>query len=502
MIMPLERARDARRLAVIDVGSNSIRLVVFDELGRAPLSIFNERVLCGLGRDLGQTRRLHPDGVTLALKNLGRFTRLLQGMHVDRVDVLATAAVREAEDGPAFVEAVKRRWNLDVTVIDGTEEARLSALGVLSAVPEADGVVGDQGGGSLELVGLNAGRLQNQVSLPLGPFRLMALGGGREEARARIAAELKRQSWLDAWQGRRLYPVGGAWRTLARIHMENSGHPLHIIQNYTVRGRDMAELAGLIARQGRSSLARMSGVSKRRSETLPYAAMVLEALIGRLEPPEVLFSAFGLREGHLYDLLPEAERESDPLLTACADIARRLDRFGHAELIAAWTAPLFDNEDAAFHRLRWAGCLLSDIAWAEHPDYRAEQARLRVLRLPIVGIDHPGRVLLAAAMAVRYGGSVGESRDEPSLALLGEAGLLQATRLGLALRLAHTFSGGAVELLERTRLVRSGTDVTLMLPEEDASLAGHVVERRLGALASAFGITGRVVIERNGRLDR
>ena len=495
MILPLERTRNARRLAVIDVGSNSIRLVVFDELGRAPLSIFNERVMCGLGRDLARTRRLNPDGVTLALKNLERFTRLLEGMHIDRVDVLATAAVREAEDGPAFADAVKRRCNLDVTIIDGTEEARLSALGVLSGFPGADGVVGDQGGGSLELVGLDAGRLRNQVSLPLGPFRLMALEGGREAVRGFVQGQLETQAWLKAWRGRTLFPVGGAWRTLARLDMETRGHPVHIIQHYAVPARQIAEVAGLIARQGRSSLARMGTISKRRSETLPYAAMVLEAVVAHLEPKDVVFSAFGLREGHLFDLLPEEERAADPLLAACADIAQRLGRFGHAELIAAWTASLFDDGDPRFDRLRRAACLLSDIAWAEHPDYRAEQARLRVLRMPIVGIDHPGRALLAKALAVRYAGSTKGVGDDASQTLLDETDLLRATQLGLALRLAHTFSGGAPELLERTRLVGGNGQLTLMLPEDEASLAGHVVKRRLAALASAFGASSRIAID-------
>ncbi|NBC32392.1 MAG: Ppx/GppA family phosphatase [Alphaproteobacteria bacterium] len=498
MIMPLERARDARRLAVIDVGSNSIRLVVFDELGRAPLSVFNERVMCGLGRELARTGRLHAGGVKLALDNLARFTRLLQGMHVDRVDVLATAAVREAEDGPSFVDQVKRRCNLDVTVIDGTEEARLSALGVLSGAPGADGVVGDQGGGSLELVGLDQGRLRDQVSLPLGPFRLMEIDGGRDAMRAHIARTLDGQRWLQAWQGRTLFPVGGAWRTLARIDMDNRGHPLHIIQNYTVRPDDLANVAGLIARQGKSSLARMAAVSKRRTETLPYAAMVLEALIARLQPRDVVFSAFGLREGHLYDLLSEDDKALDPLLAACADIARRLGRFGHAELIAAWTGPLFDEGDARFDRLRTAACLLSDIAWSEHPDYRAEHARLKALRLPIVGIDHPGRALLAAALAVRYGGALGDSQTEPSLALLDETERIRAHRLGLALRLAHTLSGGAAELLERTALVRDGAELLLTLPPDEAALSGHVVQRRLNALASAFGAVGRITVDPRG----
>jgi len=487
---------DQGRVGVVDIGSNSIRLVVYDRLCRLPMPVFNEKVLCGLGRDMARTGRLHPDGVMLALGNLARFTRLLQGMGVDRVDVLATAAVREAEDGAAFTDEVRRRCGLDATVISGAEEARLSAMGVLCGVPGADGAMGDLGGGSLEVVGLNKGEIGPQETLPLGPFRLMDAAGGRKAACAVVDQELTARTWLDDYRGRTFFPVGGAWRTLAKLHMAERAHPLRVIQQYAVPGKDMAQLAGLIAGQGKSSLERMPAVSKRRVDTLPYAALVLQALLEKLKPKQVVFSAFGLREGHLFDLLPPEQQAEDPLLHACNAIATRLGRFDHGGIVADWTAGLFDGADGRLAVLRRAACLLSDICWAEHPDYRAEHARMRVLRLPVAGLDHAERVFLAVALAIRYGGAPGDRADDPALGLLDADRLAQAVLLGQALRLANTLTGGASSLLERTELAVEDGEVVLSLPVDEVTLAGEAVQRRLDAVAKALDRTGRIVVAR------
>ncbi|MEE8272330.1 MAG: Ppx/GppA family phosphatase, partial [Alphaproteobacteria bacterium] len=294
-----ERAYEARpiargpggRVGIIDIGSNSIRLVVYDRLSRAPVPVFNEKVLCGLGRDLVRTARLNPDGVAMALTNLARFTRLLDGMGVGHVDVIATAAVRDAEDGDSFVAGVKRTCGLDITVISGAEEARLSAMGVLSGTPGADGVMGDMGGGSLELVGLDRHTIAQQVTLPLGPFRLMDGKASRPQIRALVGRHFEAQEWLAGYRARSFYPVGGAWRTLAKVHMSKLKHPVHVIHQYTAPGPEIQQLAGLISRQGKSSLERLADVNKRRLETLPYAALVMEQLLTVLAPTQVA-SAF------------------------------------------------------------------------------------------------------------------------------------------------------------------------------------------------------------------
>lgn len=512
--------QSAARVGVIDIGSNSIRLVVYEGQGRAPFPVFNEKILCGLGRSgagggvtggspagsavgAGHTsssvetgggvssETLNPEGVALALANLERFARLAETMGLARIDVLATAAVRDAADGAAFVAEVTRRCGLVVRVLPGEEEARLSALGVVSGTPTADGIMGDLGGGSLELVALEHGAVGEQTTLPLGVLRLLAYtvsSGGRSGLGKSIDRHLDRLPWLKSARGRDFYPVGGSWRALAKLHMEHSRHPLHIVHHYQVSAPTLRDFAGVVARQSRSSLERMvGGGSRRRTDTLPLAALVLERLLRRVEPARVVFSAHGLREGHLFDLLSPEEQRRDPLLAACIALAERQGRFCTAEALIDWTTNLFADEKPAVARLRHAVCLMSDLGWLEHPDYRAEHAYLRLLRLPVAGLDHDERAFLATALYIRYGGRM----DDPAIAgtrVLLRSGLAaRAHTLGLALRLAHTLTGGVVTLLGRTALTLDEERVSLRLPESLAPLAGDAVVRRLEALARVLG---------------
>lgn len=483
------------RIAVVDIGSNSIRLVVYDRLSRSPLPIFNEKVLCGLGRDLALTGRLSPEGVTMALTNLQRFRSLIDGMGVGRVDVLATAAVREADDGGKFAAEVERLCDLPVTIISGSEEARLSAMGVLSAMPLADGVMGDLGGGSLELVGLDQGRIGDQVTLPLGPFRLMSAKAGGQPPDELVDKALAGQKWLKKFRRRTFYPVGGGWRSIAKLHLAMTNHPIHVIQEYTVPATDLADTVSVIARQSRGSLSSLQGVSKRRLETLPLASLVFDRVLKMLSPKTVVFSAHGLREGHLFDLLDEQTRRQDPLIAACADVAERVDRygFGSSHQIASWTAPLFADETDNQKRLRIAAGLVSDIGWSDHPDYRDIHSFHRVLRLPVGGIEHPDRAFLALATYIRYGGPQNNREIAETIAVLDEDRQMHARRLGTALRLAHTLTGGATLMLDQTRLVLTDLSLDLVLPAGKESLAGDVVSRRLSAVARSFNTEGRIV---------
>lgn len=492
---PLRGTARPPRIGVIDIGSNSIRLVVYDALSRAPVPLLNEKVLCALGRTLEKTGRLNPEGISIALANLRRFKHLAEAMEVARLLVLATAAVRDAADGAAFAAEVKRQVGLEVEIISGEEEARQSALGVLSGTPGAHGLMGDLGGGSLELVRLDRGAIAEQATTPLGPLRLADASEGRLSAAARLVDRyLESLPWLGQVQGATFYPVGGSWRALAKLHMEQERHPLHIIHHYTIDAAAARDFAALIAHQSRSSLERSRSVSRRRIETLPYAALVMERVLRIAQPARITFSAYGLREGLLFDLLSPEQQRQDPLISACTGLAERLGRFGAGEIMAAWTAPLFVGEDAAAARLRMAACLLSDLGWAEHPDYRADHAFLRVLRLAVAGIDHDERAFLALATHARYGGS----QDCPVAAvarrLLSEGQVAKAHILGLALRLAHTLTGGVASLLQRTSLRLDAEKLVLALSEDTAQLAGEAVLRRLEALARALSRTGEVAV--------
>jgi exopolyphosphatase / guanosine-5'-triphosphate,3'-diphosphate pyrophosphatase len=477
------------RIGVIDLGSNSIRLVVYDGLSRAPATLFNERVLCGLGRGLGRSGRLNVDGRRMALDNLARFVLLARQMRVARLDVLATAAVRDAEDGAAFVTEAIRRCKAPIQVLSGQEEARLSALGVLSGLPAADGVMGDLGGGSLELVELHDGKIGPQGTLPLGPLRLMELAeGDGKRAREAIEEALGSLPWLADCRGRAFYAVGGAWRAIARLHIEQSDYPLHVIHHYRVPAPEMIEVCRLISRQSRKSLEAMTTVSRKRLETLPLAALVLQRVLRESQASHVVFSALGIREGQLFGLLSEAQKREDPLIAATAALAQADARFDPlGDPLFRWMAPLFTDEEPELARLRQAACHLGDIAWREHPDYRAEHACLRILRLPLAGIDHPSRAFLALAVCVRYDGRVNGPEAARARALLDEDLAGHALRIGLALRVAIAVSGGAARLLSRTSLSLEGDKLILHLPKAEEALGeGEAMRRRFAALAEAF----------------
>jgi exopolyphosphatase/guanosine-5'-triphosphate,3'-diphosphate pyrophosphatase len=489
-VLAREHLADAtQHLAIIDIGSNSIRLVVYDGLVRTPQVLFNEKAVCALAQGLEGSGRLNPDGVEPAMAAIGRFIRLSRAMRIGSLDILATAAVREAIDGRAFAAEIERRWKVKVTVLAGEEEARLAASGVLCGNPEADGLVADLGGGSLELVALDGGKIgASAATLPLGVLRLSeASDADPSRAEELIDHQFDRLDWLDKRHGRSLYAVGGAWRAVARLVIEQTDHPLHVIDNYTLTRSAATGLLDLIARQSRKSLEKIAGLSRKRIPHLPLAALLLNKVLERSHASELVFSVYGMREGQFFRRLPPAVRTQDPLLAACEHLARTQGRFpAHGDEMLAWMAPLFRGESAGQRRLRHAACLLGDLFWNEHPDYRAEQAFLRVIRLPVMGLEHRDRVALALAVYARYD----DDRAPPErhvLALLGEEDQRRATMIGLLLRLGHTLSGGVPGILSATRIGRNGDNLVLTLPASDPAFAPDLADRRYDRLAKLVG---------------
>jgi exopolyphosphatase/guanosine-5'-triphosphate,3'-diphosphate pyrophosphatase len=494
--------------AVIDIGSNSIRLVVYEDAQRAPSPVFNEKVLCGLARGLDRTGRLAGERVALALESLGRFRALIDAMGVDRIDAVATAAVRDAENGPEFVAKVKESCDFDVRILSGKDEAKLSAFGLLSGIPEADGVVGDLGGGSLELIGVDGGATRDGVTLPLGPLRLVDMADGDlDEAKRIIDRSIDDVTWLGDWEGRHFYPVGGAWRMLARIHMAKAHYPLHVIHQYSISSAEAVDFARFVGRLSPDTLRKVPGVSRKRIDNVPYAAYILERILGATGATDVVFSAYGLREGCLYDRLSEAERRADPLLARCQLEAGRMGRMtADGETLFDWIDPVFADETPHQRRLRLAACHLADIGWSEHPDYRAEMVFARIIRHPGVGTDHAGRAFMALAVASRHAALDERLLKREMGDLLSPEEVERARAVGLAMRLAYTFSGGVISLLQRARLGRDGARITLSLPDHADILVGDVVERRFNTLARALSCeaeieyTGEIPMDGTGRL--
>jgi exopolyphosphatase/guanosine-5'-triphosphate,3'-diphosphate pyrophosphatase len=472
-------------VAIIDIGSNSVRLVVYSGAKRIPSVIFNEKVLAGLGRDIGEIGEV---AQARALAALERFRLLVRQMGVARIRIVATAAVREASNGAQFLAKV-RKLGFEPRILSGEEEGQRAGQGVLSAIPDADGIVGDLGGGSLELVEVSQGRVGRSVTMPLGVLRLDAfMAKGEASFRKRVAKAVAAAGFSGAAAKRPFYLVGGSWRTLARLEMAIIGHPLPITHQHSMPIDRPADLKLALARMDKAALRDIPSVSVSRVPTLPNANLLLEALVETLDPATLIVSGFGIREGLLYDELPAAERALDPLIEAAREVGAGLGRFEqHGDLLDAWIAPAFDD-GPKMARLRLAACLLSDIAWAAHPDFRAERGIDLALHGNWVAIDVPGRVMLAQALFCSFGG--GRELPYPEIAALcGPDRLRRAANWGLAMRLGQRLSGGVAAGLKRSRLSRGDGVLRLEIGQRDAALLGETVERRLKTLATELGLT-------------
>ncbi|MDX1737140.1 MAG: Ppx/GppA family phosphatase [Alphaproteobacteria bacterium] len=487
-------------VAVVDIGSNSIRLVIYEGPVRAPVAIFNEKILCGLGRNLNETNRLHEDGVSRALRALPRFAEIANSMKVGQITVLATAAVREAENGPEFVEKVKEISGLDIQVISGHEEAKLSGLGVISGIPDADGFMGDIGGGSLELVEISEGKTGRFETLPLGPIRMAEnLNSSKKKLIKLIDGELEKVGWLKKLEGKSFYIVGGAWRVIAKFYMEESRYPLHILHRFEMGSEVTKEFCDHIFALSDEELATKYQDSSKRLETIRYAALLLQRVVRYAKPTKLVFSANGIREGCLFNGLPQETKEEDPLLSACKRMpwAVNFDRVD-GRILYKWINPAFEKDSRPWEsRIRKAACFLSEIGRLEHPDYRVDHALERVMRFPIVGCTHKERVFLALSVATRYGTKIGDSRALDSInRLLSPRDKGRARAIGCAMRLAYALTGGVSKKLNSHELTIEGNDLILTIPKHKTFMAGEVVEKRMKNLADSLGLNPVIDVTR------
>ena len=483
-------SNDLSPVAVVDIGSNSVRLIVYEGAGRAPAPLFNEKVLCGLGRTLATTGRLASDAIVRALRALRRFRALINQLGIEHVEVIATAAAREAMNGPEFIALAERVLGHPITVLSGTKEAELAALGTVSGIHAADGFAGDLGGGSLELIDVRGGRMSDAATLPLGGLRLIdASGGSLKKARDIVDEALSKVDWLEKGRGRDFYAIGGTWRALARLHMTQINYPLSVMHNYRIPAEDALRFSALLDHQSQSSLAGIRDISSARRETIPYGALVLERLIRQMKPRAVVVSVFGIREGLLYSLLSPEEKRKDVLIAACDDIARRWSRsVDSAYELCFWSDALFRApgpvETPEQRRLRHAACLLSDMGWRAHPDYRGIQSLNLIAHGTFVGVDHPGRAFLALTVYYRNEGLVKDELSQKLIELVDKDMLKRARILGAASRAAHMVSAAMPGVLTNTPIAYEGNRLVWTLPQPYSNLEGERVERRFRDLAN------------------
>ncbi|SDD69151.1 Ppx/GppA family phosphatase [Kordiimonas lacus] len=491
-------ARADDYIAVIDIGSNSVRLVVFSGLRRVPDIIFNEKVMCGLGAEIGVSGKMGKKAMDSAVSTLKRFRALCEQMQVERIEILATAAVRDAKNRKAFINRVRKECGIEIETIDGVEEARLAAHGVISAEPHATGIMGDLGGGSLELARIEDGEVHETISLPIGPLRLQSMfGDDRRKIRKHLKSLFEEIPWLSERQGQNLYMVGGAWRNIAKLMMREKSNPLPILQGYRNSRSEYTNYCKRISRLLPDDIPFAGLLTGRRRAVMPTAAIILMEVMAAMKAKLAVVSTYGIREGLIYDLTREDERGMDPFLFTCHVLAAERSRFAeHSNLLFEWTRPLFWHkvpDPELREKLHRAICLLSDIAWRGHPDFRAEKAVESVLHGHFIGVSHRDRAYLAVAMNQAYGASVDLGHVAHILPLLKINEILEARMMGAALRLAQRLSGGTADPLLHSRLRVSKSKVYLGVPKAYKDIANEVVQKRLTQLGQLMG--RRAVIE-------
>lgn len=495
-------ARALARVGVIDVGSNSVRLVIFDGAARSPAYFYNEKIMAGLGAGMAETGRLNPDGRRRALSAIRRFVALADGLGISPLTAVATAAVREAQDGPDFQADVLRETGLKLWVIDGQEEARLSAQGVLLGWPGSYGLVCDIGGSSMELAELSDGRVGRRVTSPLGPLKLreIAAKSHRKAFVKDTVTALFEQ--MGSETGKRLFLVGGSWRAIARVDMMRRGYPLTVLHEYRMTPGRVAKTLKYIEQSDLQELRNRCGISDTRMALVPYAARVLREVVARFKPKDIAISSYGIREGMLYEQMPAKLRERDPLIEACRFAEAKDARLpGFGRTLYHFVMPLFGRASPQRRRIIKAACLLHDVSWRAHPDYRHEVVFDYATRANLGGLKHSERVFLGIALLHRYANKRDGSRFEGLFNLLDPRDQQSAEVLGKAMRLGAMLWIKADEAPGTFKYSAKNANLELTLTAAAAPLFGEVAESRLSALASALGATVNVRIKGQRRSE-
>ncbi len=489
--------RALSRVGVVDVGSNSVRLVVFDGAARSPAYFYNEKIMCGLGVGLAETGRLNPRGRERALNALIRFARVADGMDLPPLSVVATAAVRDASDGPDFCAEVADKAGLKIQVITGEEEARFSAQGVLLGWPGAYGLVCDIGGASMELAEIADGRVGRCVTSDLGPLKLRDAKGGAKGRRAHIKQVMEQLKANMGPQRDRLFLVGGSWRAIAKIDMARRGYPLAVLHEYRMTAKSVRDTLRFAKGRDLEELRALAGVSAARIALVPYALEVLTRLVRTFKPKDIAISSYGIREGLLYEQMPQRLRDRDPLIEACRFAENKDARLpGFGKTLNQFINPLFKSAKSSQKRLIKAACLLHDVSWRAHPDYRAEVCFDNATRANMGGLKHSERVFLGLALLYRYSNKRSGSRFDKLAGLLDEKRLKQAEILGKAMRFGAMLWPQNDTPLATLRLYPKKKLLELTLSAAARPLFADVAEARFLSLAAALGCDTKIRYEK------
>lgn len=484
--------KPVEKIAVIDIGSNSCRMVIYDRSGAALIPHFNEKTMAGLGRDLSETGRLSPSGQELALKTFHRFRAITASLDIRDIRAVATAAVREAKDGAEFCKRAEKILRVPIKVLTGADEGEVSALGVEAGFINPKGLMADLGGTSMEIRPIDGG--VDGESFLLGPLAregdMDLTFSKRQKAIEKVLANS--QFKVSERKGQ-LYAVGGAWRNVAAVHMMLRNYPLRVAHGYRMTIDDVDDVieAAELAQSDKLTREQLQGVSKRRFETLPHAALLLKGLMKQVETKDVIVSSFGLRDGvaaegmsmtgsaGLLDAVPLFLRTSPQSLA----FGRELYSFIHP------IAQQFNRSETVLRAI----CLMADAGSRMHPDHRAQLVFEQILRAPLPALNHNERLFSAYATASRYTFKFAEDPNYARLLSMGSK--RKAKILGTAMRLGSVYSGRSGPILATAKLSIENKTLQLRVEPEYSDLVSETVERRLAQLSGLMKLPPRLLIE-------
>ena len=470
---------DNRLKAVVDIGSNNIRLVVYGGLGRAPVVVYSDKSVCQLGKNIEQTGTLNAKGVKKSLKILRRFISVTQTMRVDDVRIVATAAVREATDGQDYIDDIQSFCDCHVEILSGECEARMAGQGVWYGIPEASGLVADLGGGSLELAELKNGTVGRVCSMPVGVLRY----GDNPDLQTiaqQVARIFQNHSFLEDTPYENIYLVGGAWRALMQQHMVDTAYGVKVMHYYTQPRQAIENLLTPII-SGKRPLSDLSQVNKRRRPYMGVASVILQTLVQQTNPNHIITSGYGVREGILVDDFTDKDKATCALLASCQKIVAGAPVLSLAgDDLFQWMTPAIEHLGDRDKTIVHGACYLVNAVRFDDPDHRGRQILSWMMQRPLLGLSHYERAFMGYMMNARYKKISKKSTLGKLLRkTVRDEDVSTAKVVGAAMALAYSLSGGVDDILKKFHLDIDGDTLILRGDKKHGHMVRGSVVRSL-----------------------
>jgi exopolyphosphatase/guanosine-5'-triphosphate,3'-diphosphate pyrophosphatase len=485
-----------KRIGIIDIGSNSIRLVVFDGPKRSPLYLYNEKVFFRLGLQSFGGKPFGSNTLEAVSHIIKRYVAICRNMEISKIIMFGTSALREASNSNVLVESIREKTNVDVDIISGEKEAFYAAQGILLGFPNAEGVICDLGGNSVEFANIRKNVVTECNSVLLGPLTIKNLGEKCKNLDDHMKNQLATITNFNGVKNKSFFLIGGSWRAIAKIHMQRIKYPLKIIQGYKVESKKLKKTLEFIQESSFLTKSDEMNISLGRLELLPQAARLLKIIIDEFEIKVLTFSSFGVREGLIYEHLSVAEKKRDPLIEAAKFFEKKETRFPKmSKHTFNWISPLYENLPPKTKRVILAATKLHDIAWIAHPDYKTEMCLEIVTRSNISGISHQERVFLAMILLFRHKAKPEKIFNSKLFKIVPKKKRKIALVIGKGLRLASTFFGEK-SLLNKIEFRLRANEVDLCFQSKMDSINGEIVEKRIQELNKALKTCVTVNIEK------